>query len=70
LNVDSEVLLVPSLKCRGVFGFEEDAANAGDSLHFGLLRAIEVGDSKRSHYPRASPVRVIFAELRQNHHAG
>ncbi len=32
LDVDSEVPLVPSLQCRSVFGFEEDAANACDSL--------------------------------------
>jgi hypothetical protein len=32
LDIDSEVPLVPSLQCRSVFGFEEDAANASDSL--------------------------------------
>jgi hypothetical protein len=33
LDIDSEVPLVPGLQCRSVFGFEEDAANASDSLH-------------------------------------
>src|SRR5947207_6275812 len=36
LNVDPEVTLVPGLQGRRVFGFEEDAAYASDSLHFDL----------------------------------
>ena len=36
LNVDAEVTLVPGLQGRRVFGLEEDAADASNSLHFDL----------------------------------
>src|SRR5690349_7261174 len=36
LDLDSEVLPVPGMQCRSIFGFEEDAANTSDSLHRNL----------------------------------
>src|SRR5882762_7440863 len=33
LDVDPEVLFVPGLECRSILGFEEDPADASDSLH-------------------------------------
>src|SRR5882762_339035 len=44
LDIDAEVPLVPRLQCRGVFGFEEDAADAGDSFR----RTSELGLANRA----------------------
>jgi len=46
-ELDAEVLGVPGGEGFGVAGFEEDAADSGDSCHEGLLGGCERGEEKR-----------------------